>query len=297
MIHLITGATGNVGGRVVEQLVARGERPRVFVRDAARARARFGDRVDIAVGDLADPSSLAASFAGAETLFLLNSGSALGERDEAAAQAARAVGVRRLVKLSSLGARLDARTSGRPTAVALWHAQGEAAIRASGLPFTFIQSVGFMTNALAWARTIKSEGVVRASTGEGKIAMIHPDDIAAVAVAALTTNAYQGQALAVTGPEALTYAQMVAKIGAAIGKPLRFEAIGDDQARQSLLRTGMSGEVAAALVTLWREVREGCVETVTDAVARVTGRKPISFDAWTRDNAQAFRGDDVGRVG
>ena len=285
MIHLITGANGNIGGRVVEQLVARGERPRVFVRDAARARARFGDRVDIAVGDLADPSSLAGSFVGAETLFLLNSGSALGERDEAAARAARAVGVRRLVKLSSLGAR----TSGRPTAVALWHAQGEAAIRASGVPFTFIQSVGFMTNTLAWARTVKSEGMVRASTGEGKIAMIHPDDIAAVAVEALTTNAYEGQALAVTGPEALTYAQMVAKIGAAIGKPLRFEAIGDEVALQNLLRAGLTGEVAEALVTLWREVREGRVDLVTDDVERVTGRKPITFDAWTRDNAQAFR--------
>ncbi len=59
----------------------------------------------------------------------------------------------------------------------------------------------------------------------------------------------------------------------------------------------MPGEVAAALVTLWREVREGCVDLVTDVVARVTGGKPSSFDAWTRDNAQAFRGDDVGRVG
>src|SRR5580704_5222810 len=105
MTHLITGATGNIGGRVVEGLVARGERPRVFVRDPARARARFGERVDIAVGDLADPKSLANAFAGVETLFLLNSGPQLGERDAAAAQAARAADLKRLVKLSSLGAR------------------------------------------------------------------------------------------------------------------------------------------------------------------------------------------------
>jgi uncharacterized protein YbjT (DUF2867 family) len=285
MTHLITGATGNIGGRVVEGLVARGERPRVFVRDPARARARFGERVDIAVGDLADPKSLANAFAGVETLFLLNSGPQLGERDAAAAQAARAADLKRLVKLSSLGAR----ASGEATAVALWHARGEAAIRATGVPFTFIRSVGFMTNGLAWAGSIKGEGVVRASTGEGRIAMIHPDDIAAVAIAALTTDAHEGQALAVTGPEALTYAEMVAKIGAAIGRPLRFEAIGDEVALQNLLRAGLTGEVAEALVTLWREVREGRVDLVTDDVERVTGRKPITFDAWTRDNAQAFR--------
>jgi uncharacterized protein YbjT (DUF2867 family) len=285
MTHLITGATGNIGGRVVEGLVARGERPRVFVRDAARARARFGERVDIAVGDLADPKSLADALAGAETLFLVNSGPQLGERDATAAQAARAAGVTRLVKLSSLGAR----ASGAATAVALWHARGEAAIRACGVPFTFIQSVGFMTNVLAWARSIKGEGLVRASTGEGRIAMIHPDDIAAVAVEALTTDAYRGQALAITGPEALTYAQMVAKIGAAVGRPLRFEAIGDEEALQNLLRAGLPGDLAEALVTLWREVRERRVEVVTDDVERVTGRKPVTFDAWTRDNAQAFR--------
>jgi uncharacterized protein YbjT (DUF2867 family) len=197
-------------------------------------------------------------------LFLVNSGPDLAARDAMAAQAARAAGVRRLVKLSSLGAR----ASGEATAVALWHARGEAAIRASALPFTFVQSVGFMTNTLSWARSIKAEGVVRASTGDGRIAMIHPDDIAAVAVAALTTAEYEGRALAVTGPEALTYAEMTAKIGAAIGRDLRFEPTTDEEALESLRRAGMANDLADALVTLWREVREGRVDIVTDTVER-----------------------------
>ena len=285
MNYLITGATGNVGGRVVDGLLARGERPRVFVRQADRARSRFGDRVDIAVGDLADRNSLSRALDGADVLFLVNSGSDLAVRDEAAAQVSRTAGVKRLVKLSSLGARAS---SGRATAVALWHAQGEAAIRASGIPFTFIQSVGFMSNALAWARSIKAEGIVRASAGEGRIAMIHPDDVAAVAIEAMSKSTHEGRALAVTGPEALTYAQMTAKIGASIGRDLRFEPISDETALERLLSGGMPAEVANALVTLWREVRGGLVDVVTDTVEQVTGRKPITFDSWARDSRQAF---------
>ena len=106
----------------------------------------------------------ASSLAGAETLFLVNSGPEIGSRDAAAAQGPRG-------GHQAAGEAVVARRAGeqgRPTAVALWHARGEAAIRASGVPFTFVQSVGFMTNALAWARTIKAEGIVRASTGEGR---------------------------------------------------------------------------------------------------------------------------------
>jgi uncharacterized protein YbjT (DUF2867 family) len=74
MTYLITGATGEVGSRVVEFLLQRGERPRAFVRDASKARGRFGELVDIAVGDLGDGGSLLAALAGIEALFLINSG-------------------------------------------------------------------------------------------------------------------------------------------------------------------------------------------------------------------------------
>ncbi len=286
MVHLVTGATGNIGARVVNGLLARGFRPRVLVRDAEKARARFGDRVDYVVGDLADARSLAAALAGADTLFLVNSGPDLARRDELAARTAKTAGVSHLAKLSSLGARASGRAA---TAVALWHAAGEAAIRDSGVPHTFIQSVGFMSNALAWAAGIRAAGVVRASTGDGRIAMIHPDDLAAVAVAAMTAPAPGEQTLAVTGPAALTYAEMTALIGAAIGRPLAFVPLSDDEARASLARTGMPPAVSDALVALWREVREGQVAAVTSDVERVTGRAPIGFRRWAEENADAFR--------
>jgi uncharacterized protein YbjT (DUF2867 family) len=282
MTYLITGATGDVGTRVVDQLVERGERPRVFVRDAAKARTRFGESVDVRVGDLGDCESLTAALRGIYVLFLVTSGPQIPMLDELAARAARAAHVDYVVKLSSL----DVEQS---LAIGAWHEQGEAAIRASGVPHTFLRPSGFMTNLLAWADSIRTEGVVRTSTGSGKRAFIHSDDIAAVAVRALTSGESMGEALALTGSEALNFAEVAAKIGEAIGRPLRYETLSDEEARRRFQATGASVEETDAHVELWRAIREGRLGMTTDVVERVLGRKPIGLDRWIAEKVDAFR--------
>jgi uncharacterized protein YbjT (DUF2867 family) len=282
MKYLITGATGEVGSKVVEHLIRSGERPRVYVRDEQKARLRFSDRVDVSVGDLADHESLRAALRGFDELFLLNTGPQIPERDAMAAKVARATGIKHVVKLSSMDVQ-------RGLAIGAWHERGEAAIRASGVSFTFVQPTGFMSNFLAWAPSIKAEGVVRASTGDGRRAFIHSDDIAAVVVKALTTRAYHGRSLPITGPEALSFAEVTARIGAAIGRPLRFREISDEEARQEYSRISGSVEETEAHVSLWRAIREGRLATITDNVEAVLGRKPIAFDQWLVENAAAFR--------
>jgi uncharacterized protein YbjT (DUF2867 family) len=281
MSYLITGATGDVGSRVVEYLLRRGERPRVFVRNETKARSRFGDRVDIFVGDLADPASLRPALEGVDGLFLVNTGPQIPALDEAAAKVAKAAGMKHLVKLSSMDVQ-------QGLAIGAWHERGEAAVRASGVPFTFVQPTGFMSNLLAWAPSIKAEGVVRASTGDGRRAFIHSDDIAAVAATALTTREYVGESLPITGPEALNYAEVTAKLGAAIGRQLRFQPISDEEARQRYAATGASSPETEAHVSLWRAIREGRLANITDNIERILGRKPIAMDQWASENAGAF---------
>ncbi|MCE9573842.1 MAG: NAD(P)H-binding protein [Deltaproteobacteria bacterium] len=283
MTYLIFGATGNIGSRVTERLIARGERPAVFVRDARKATSRFGDQVDIHVGDLEKPrSSLAAALAGVDGVFLVTEGPDLDARDRAVADAASAAGVRHLVKLSTLDVHTGVGTGP-------WHARGEAAIRDRGVAFTFIQSAGFMSNALGWSHAIRERGVLRSSTGAGTIAFIHPDDIADVATAALVERDHDGQALIITGPEALSYGEMAAAIGRAIGRRVRFEEISDQQAHASVVRWAGKGPYADALVDIWRAVREGRLATVSDVVPRILGRKARSFDRWAEENAEAFQ--------
>ncbi len=283
MTYLITGATGDIGSRVVRRLLERAARPRIFVRDAEKARARFGDRVDIHTGDLGNAMTMTTALERADVLLLINSGPDLAAQDEAAAEVARVAGVRRLVKLSSFDARENIGTG-------VWHSRGEAAIRTNGIPFTFVQPSGFMTNALLWATSIKSEGVVRASTGDGRIPFIHPEDIAEVITAVLTSRGYEGQSLAITGPEALSYAEMIQKIGDAIGKaPLAFQPTSEEHGRQQQISSGAAEAVVEAHVSIFRAIREGRLAEVTDTVERVLDRKPITFDQWVRENASAFR--------
>jgi hypothetical protein len=82
---------------------------------------------------------------------------------------------------------------------------------------------------------------------------------------------------------------MTALIGTAIGRRLAFVAVSDEEAGASLARNGMPAEMVDALVTLWREVRQGQVAVVTDDVERVTGRRPTTFRRWAEDNAAVFR--------
>jgi len=283
MKYLIFGGTGNIGYRVTERLIARGERPSVFVRNAKKAKVLFGDQVDIHVGDLDEPrSSLATALAGVDGVFLVTDGPDLDSRDRAVAVAAKSAGVRHVVKLSTLDVHTGVGTGP-------WHARGEAAVRESGVAFTFIQSAGFMLNALGWSHSIRELGVLRTSTGQGKIAFIHPDDIADVAIAALITRDHDGQSLVITGPKALSYGEMAAAIGSAIGKRVGFEEISDQQAYAGVVRWAGKGAYADALVDIWRAVREGRLATVSNGVERVLGRKPIPFESWAEANANAFQ--------
>jgi uncharacterized protein YbjT (DUF2867 family) len=283
MNYLITGATGNIGSLVVERLLERGDRPRVLVRDAEKARSRYGDRVDVFVGDFSDAAAMKAALAGVEAFLLVSSIDDLVARDKVAVKSARAAGVKHLVKISSLA------IPQKDVGTGVWHAQGEAAIRASGVPFTFIRPSGFMENCLWWANSIKSEGVVRSSAGDGKSPVIHSDDIAAVATKALTTQSYIGESLPVTGPELLSYPEMVAKIGARIGKPVRFEALSDEEERRQLVARNRPPHMVDAILSIFRAVREGRMAELTDTVERVLGRKPLSFDRWVEQYAAAFR--------
>jgi (4-alkanoyl-5-oxo-2,5-dihydrofuran-3-yl)methyl phosphate reductase len=249
----------------------------------AKARMRFGENADIHAGDLGDAASLSRAFAGVDVLFLVNSGPELAALDALAADVAKDAGVKRLVKLSSY----DAREQNVGTGV--WHAAAEAAIRKRGVPFVFVQPSGFMSNALYWAKSIKTEGVLRSATGVGRIAFIHPLDIADVAVQALTRPEYAGQSLPITGPEALTYAQMGAMIGAAIGKEVRYEDMSEEEVRAQQIAWGAPPALVEARLSIFRAIREGRLAKVTDTVETVLGRKPVAFGDWTAENTSAFR--------
>ena len=281
MTYLITGATGEIGSRVVRQLLERGIHPRVLARSAEKARSLFGERVDVYVGDLAAPASIRPALQEANILFLVNIGPAIPERDKAAAMICKDLGVQKIVKLSSLDVE-------RGLAIGAWHEKGEAAIRDAGIAFTFVRPSGFMSNLLAWAYSIKTEGVVRSSTADGRRPFIHSEDIASVCLAALLQEKFTGQALPITGSHSLTFGEATDIIGEAIGKRLLYKAISDEEARERYSKVSGSPEETEAHVALWRAIREAKLAATTDCVERVLGRRPITLQQWAAENVRSF---------
>lgn len=246
-----------------------------------KARSLFGDRVDVCVGDLAAPVSTRGAMQGADTVFLVNVGPAIPERDKAAAMIFKELGARKIVKLSSPDVE-------HGLAIGAWHEKGEAPIRTIGIPFTFVRPTGFMSNLLAWAHSIRTESVVRSSTADGRRPFIHSEGIASVCLAALLNDEYSGEALPVTGPESLTFGEATVIISEAIGRPLSYQVISDVEARERNSRISGSQEETDAHVALWRAIREGRLAATTDRVERILGRKPIALREWASENVRSF---------
>ncbi len=277
---LVTGATGMVGGELVQQLLEKGEAVRVFTRDAAKA-AHFGDRVECAVGDLSQAETLPNALRGVERVFLVT---ASNQQDINVIEAAKRADVQQIVKLSTIEAGHEPMIGHGK-----FHREREDLIRASGLAYTFLRPTMFMSTALEWSDSIKRQGCVAYPGGEGRVAAIDPWDIAAVAAAALTQNGSENQGYALTGPEALSIGAMVQIVAQQLGKPIQYVDMSDAAAGEMMRTAGLPDYVVAGLVEVFTAIRAGRFAYTTDAVEQITGRKPRSFETWCREHIGAFQ--------
>ncbi len=280
---LVLGATGTTGGEVARQLIAAGERPRLLVRDPARAR-EFEGRAEIVQGDLDDRASLTRALAGADHLYLVSAGSEIAEAEGHVTDAAVESGVKHVVKLSVIGADQPVLTLSK------WHAASERQIMASGLQWTMLRPTNFMTNALQWAGSIKATGEFYQPTGDGRWAAIDPADIGAVAVRALTTPGHAGKAYTLTGPESLNAAGYAGILSKVLGRQVRFVDVPPEAAREAILGAGIPRVYTDALLDLNAVMKAGGTDVVTSGVEDVLGRTPATFEAWARRNSAAFSG-------
>jgi len=283
---MVTGATGNIGSKVVQELRERGVPVRALVRDSARAGGILGRGVDLVEGDFADPASLRRAFAGVGRLFLAcGNDPRQVEFETNAIDAAVAAGVRGIVKLSAMGAEI-----GSPVAYWDWHARIERHLGASRLPALVLRPAFAMTNLLASAEAVKQTGKLFAPAGEARIAMIDPRDVAAAAAAALTEDVGRERIFHLTGPRAITFAQVADDLSTAIGRPVAFVDLPDEAARAGMVQAGLPEPVAAQLVTLFGELRRGAYAQPADGVRALTGRDPHPFAAFAADHAALFGG-------
>lgn len=271
---LVTGATGNVGHNVVEQLLAHGQAVRAMTRDPSRGH--FPEGVEVVAGDLSQPESLPAALDGVEGVFLFPVHGQLRSFVDLAGRG----GVERIVLLSSASV-----TTQPPNPIAVAHLESEQIVAAGTVPWTFVRPGAFMTNDLQWAPQIRAESVVRAPYGGANLAPIDERDIAAVAVAALLGEGHAGRDYVLSGPESLSQAERVKLIAEVLGRDIRFEEQTPDEYRQAM--ADRPPQIVEAFLAMLAS-RSGQAAEVLPTVAEVTGRPAFTYRQWVEHHRDDF---------
>jgi uncharacterized protein YbjT (DUF2867 family) len=266
---LVLGGTGKTGRRVVERLKDRGVPTRVGSR-SGEPPFDWEDEVTWAPAlrdvrsayvsyypDLAVPGSVAAVRSFAE-LAVEN-------------------GVGRLVLLSGRG---------EPEAERAELALQEAVDAKAGAEWTILRSTWFMQNfSEDYMLEHVLSGEIRLPAGDVPTPFLDADDIADVAVAALTEEGHAGQLYELTGPRSLTFAEAAAEIAGATGRPVRYVPVSLEEHAAEAAKHGVPAEVVEALTYLFAEVVDGRNANTTDGVRRALGREPRDFADYARDTA------------
>lgn len=273
---LVTGATGNVGAELARGLAAAGEPVRALSRSgSAEGLPPGGEAVK---GDLNEPVTVRDALDGVTALFLMPGYG--GQRQ--ILKDARAAGVERVVLLSGG----SAATGDTDNAVAGYLIEAESAVRESGLAWTAVRPRSFMSNALRLVDQIRAGDTVRVPFPDVRTADIDPYDIAAVVRHALLSDVYAGQALEVTGPQALLPADRVRVLGKVLGRDLRAVGLSNEETRAEM-EAQMPKPYVDAFFSFFVD---GTLDEseVLPTVQEVTGRAPRTFEDWAREHAHLF---------
>ncbi|OZE38350.1 MULTISPECIES: SDR family oxidoreductase [unclassified Rhodococcus (in: high G+C Gram-positive bacteria)] len=271
MTTAVTGATGNLGGLVVDALIERGVAPAdivAVVRNADKASPLAERGVVVRVANYSDSAAMTAALAGVDKLLLV-SGSEVGQRiaqHTNVIEAAEAAGVG-LIAYTSL---LAADTSG--VSLAPEHKATEERLAASGIPEVFLRNGWYWENYLgSLAQTVES-GVLLGAAGNGKLAAASRADFAAAAAAVLTLDDQGGKIYELGGDERLTYAELAAVIGELSGKPIAYKDVSESEYAAILQGTGLPDFVATMLASADAGIARGELDTDSGDLQALIGR-------------------------
>ena len=261
---LVLGGTGKTGRRVVERLQARG------------LPVRVGSRSGEPPFDWEDRATWAPALDGVRSVYLtyypdIAIPGAL-EATRSFAELAVSKGVRRLALLSGRG---------EPEAE-----RAEHAVRDTGADLTILRSTWFMQNfSEDYMLDHVLSGEIRLPAGDVPTPFLDADDIADIAVEALSDDRHVGQLYELTGPRSLTFADAAAEIGKATGREIRYVPVSLEMHAKELAEHGVAPEVIELLTYLFKEVVDGRNADTTDGVERALGREPRDFADYARATA------------
>jgi NAD(P)H dehydrogenase (quinone) len=309
----VTGATGELGGRVAARLAKLGIEQRLIVRDPGRAPNLPKAQV-MQASSYADAVAIGRALHGVETLFIIPAEDLMGVMAKSAATnkpvpsydrvhqhvalvaAACAVGVRNIVYVSFINAEKDATfILGRD------HFHTEEYIRSTGIPFTFLRMSLYMDKA---PLHVSNDYVIRGPAGEGRVAWVARDDIADVAVAVLTRGVHSGHTYDVTGPEALTLAETAELLSSVTGCKISYQPQTPHEARtllnssrldkwveerRALTGKGIHEYELEVWISHYLQIATGEAAIVSDTVPRLTGHQAQSLADYLDEHPESYQ--------
>jgi uncharacterized protein YbjT (DUF2867 family) len=295
---LVTGATGQTGSAVVAQLVSRGVPVRAMVRSVQRGHGLLhlpgphdhdhghgghgyghgghgahNALVQLAVADFDEPDTLARALDGVTRAYLVTSSTARAQGQQLAfVAAAERAGVEHVVKLSQFGAREDS-----PVRFLRYHAAVEAALEASAMDVTVLRPNLFMQGVLMFADFIRAKNAFFAAAGDAPVSLVDVEDVSAAAAAALTGDGHAGRTYTLTGPAAVTHAEIAQTLSDVLGRPIEYVDVAPEHLRAAMVGMGMDPWQADGLVEDYAHYRRGEAAEVTTGVRDATGAAPTDL--------------------
>lgn len=283
---LVTGASGTVGRPVLREVRKTGKPFKAMYRnteDASKAPAG----VPTVTGDFASKDSLRTDLQGVDTVYLVCSPiPQLVELESNVIDAARENGVKHIVLNSALGA------ADYPKSFPSWHRKVEDKLKSCGLGYTIVRPNGFMQNIMAYlAPSIRAQGAFYAAMGDARTSYLDVRDIATVIAKTLASPAdHAGKTYELNGPEAVSYAELAARISKVAKREVQFVDIPESVQRKVMLEAGMPEWQVNALLELQQYYLTGNGGNVTDVLPGLLGQEPIHLDQFLQEFRDEFRG-------
>lgn len=275
---LVTGATGNIAGMVIPDLIKGGANVRAYVRNPQKAQNLKEMGVELIEGDFENQSALNKAAKGVDSILAITAPNALAiEQGRAILNAAKNAGNPYVVRISAIGAAHDA-----PTENGRLHIVSDEELIASGLSYTILRPHFFMQNLFGSVDTIKADGNMYWGMGDGKMGIIDVRDIAACAVSLLLNGGHENKVFTPTGPKSISYYEMAKMIGEGLGKdvnyiPVSIEAVGD------AIRPSWGDWGANVMMEYSQAYSDGWGDFTTDDVKLITGKEARSFESFVKE--------------
>jgi uncharacterized protein YbjT (DUF2867 family) len=284
-VILLTGATGTAGSFIANEFVRERVPVRILVRNRAKAARLEKVPIEIVEGDMSKRSTLGPALDGVERALMISAPVMdMVETQNTLIDAAKAAGVRHVIKFSGLDARPDTTFP-----FGIMHKEIEEYLEKSGLVWTQLRPTGFMQEYLRETPSIIQDGAFYLALGDTKLNPIDLADVAKVGFLLLCDGGHEGARLHMTGPEALTVAEMADRISRAVGKTVRYVAVSPIQRRQALIAHGVPLKITDALDRQVEERLKGGIESQVDlSTHQLFNVKPTTFLEFAQRNAAGF---------